>query len=43
MMNVISSINITMCHAFIQNKVLLLTPLNFISDSVEEENVLDGY
>jgi hypothetical protein len=43
MMSVISSINITMCHAFIQDKALLPTPLNFTSDSIEEENVLDEY
>ncbi len=41
MVSVISSINTTMCHAFIQDKTLLPTPLNFASDLLEDENVLD--
>jgi hypothetical protein len=41
MMNVISSINTTICHAFMQDKALLPTPLNFASSSLEKENVLD--
>ncbi len=43
MVNVIFNINITMCHAFIQDKVLLPRPLNFASDSLKKENVLDKY
>jgi hypothetical protein len=41
MMNVISSINTTICHTFMQDKALLPTPLNFASSSLEKENVLD--
>ncbi len=42
MVSALSNFNILMCHAFIHDQFLLLTPMNFTSNSLGQKNVQYG-